>query len=264
MTITVYDNYAKKKKKRNTDMVTEGKATTDAELEREYNVDSFYGFTPFFIQICLIFIGINVVLFFFLPGARNFASVNIVFFSSEIALRSYIHRCKGSKQEAAAIKQFHYLSQVLAFTAEIFQARDNSLSSEEGINSHISMVILTMYFLAFLFFRISKTRTKAFPLVDMIVIPGVVWKYPRFGIFEPHYEALAFFVAGSLGNAIGFIINEMRWMHFLAIHEKDRELQKKIQEIEKQRRDMKRTIRRSLALEEIACSQESSFIEIIR
>lgn len=99
-----------------------------------------------------------------------------------------------------------------------------------------------------------SSRSKVTPWLAFVIMPAIVYKKPRFGIFAPEYEALAFFLAVFLGYLIGSVIDEISWRHHVQMHKVKQD----------HNRELSRANRRSKALEDLACGQESYFFDIIR
>lgn len=231
--------------------------TLEAKIEPEYIIQRFYEISPLYATFDLIFAGVYLFLFNFMPGTRHAAFVSIVFFLSHFVLCTYVGRCKGTKDQESLMKWFGNTTRLFGFIHEIFQVSNDSLSSEEGRSAHVSMVILTIYFLGTCFTRISWPRhkeDKEGAFFGVLFMPLIVLKYPRFGVFSPRCEALAFFLAIGLGVLIGEAFDEMRWRHFISMHKKELEIKKKSKEL------LEITRKRQMVVEALSSYEQARWV----
>jgi len=210
-------------------------------LERKYIVENFYDLGNIFAKVSLGFIGIDLFCAAFVPGARFHASVGALFWLGCYVICKHVVRYKGTEHEMYGKKLSETIFEVSLSVHEILQLSNDSLASEESRNAHNVMIVLTVYAVAGIVFRILIPKYKKSP-VWCLSIPLIALRYPRFGVFSPCYEALAFFVAVSLGFAIGGLFDEMRWRYFLLMNAKELEIEKKSKEVLEESRKQEMTM----------------------
>jgi len=226
------------------------KKSLEAKLERKYILERFYDIGPVYANFGLAFMGFELFMVFFLPGAKHTGAVGFVFWLVFFGLCKYVMRYKGTDHGLYGKKLYETVLEVMIPIKDITQARNGSLASEEGRNAHAALVILAFYFIATLVLRLTATKYKKSP-VWMVIMPLIAFRYPRFGIFSPGSEAFVFFVVMALGHVIGGMFDEMRWRYFLLMHEKELEIEKKAAELSKESRQ------RVMAMEILSSYEQS-------
>jgi len=227
--INVKDEHRKTTKSKVKEAPRVGEKALGAETE--YIVDSFYDLRPVLEAQCVLFLGIDLFVFYFLPGARYPTSVGAVTWFTIFLMSKHVgRRYKGTKHGEYGKNLFMGTNYAICLIHELLQYRGGSLAStEEGRSAAhaFSMVVLAKYFLCQLVFQISSNpRSKIWQWPQFVAYPFIILKQPRFGVVQPEYEALAFFVALSSGWLVGVVIDNMRWRNYLNAFRTERELKK--------------------------------------
>jgi len=241
-----------------TDPDKDNNNSLEAKLEDEYIVRRFYDSGTVALNWCLVFIGCCVLLYGY-PGMRYLCTVGIIDRVIHYVLRRHTNLYEGTEHEEQAMNVYRDANVVCGLLRAVMVWSDDSISSEEGRNAHVSMIVLLLCFLGTLVVRIHAPRChKHYPCIPLVVFPLLSLHKPRFGIMEPRYEAIAFFVAFGLAELLGAIIDEMQWRHFVSIERKNRVIREKTRELSVEIRN------RTMAMEALASYRDESMFEIIR